>query len=29
MAGPQMLAYMLQVNYWMEKWKHPLPSGCS
>ncbi len=21
MAGPQMLAYMLQVNYWMEKWK--------
>lgn len=21
MAGPQMLAYMLQVNYWMEKYK--------
>ena len=20
MAGPQMLAYMLQVNYWMEKY---------
>ena len=21
MAGPQMLAYMLQVNYWLEKYK--------
>lgn len=21
MAGPQMLAYMLQVNYWLEKYR--------
>jgi len=26
MAGPQMLAYLIQVNYWMKKWSIALPA---
>jgi asparagine synthase (glutamine-hydrolysing) len=27
MAGPQLIAYYIQMNYWMEKYRLDLPSG--